>query len=38
LSRTQCSRDFCGDADGEGWIIYQPTGSSNHFTIETLDG
>jgi hypothetical protein len=36
--RTQCSRDFCIDADGVGWVIYQPTGSSNQFTIETLDG
>jgi hypothetical protein len=32
------ARDFAADEDGEAWGIFQPSGASDSFTLERLDG
>lgn len=38
ISHSQYARDFCIDEDGDPWILFQPGGSSDEFTIESPDG
>jgi hypothetical protein len=38
VAHSQRARDFCIDEYGDVWVLFQPDGSSDDFTIENLGG